>query len=78
MTEAFKYMNMRVMKNKVAVQNSPIFLLPLLLFIVSRCVLIVFTVCTRSVHGLFPYHLRFTSGDTLFFLWLALAEERGI
>ena len=37
MTEAFKYMNMRVMKNKVAVQNSPIFLLPLLLFIVSRC-----------------------------------------
>ncbi len=56
MTEAFKYMNMRVMKNKVTVQNSPIFLLPLLLFIVSRCVLIVFTVCTRSVPVSSPVH----------------------
>ena len=56
MTEAFKYMNMRVMKNKVVVQNSPIFLLPLLLFIVSRCVLIVFTVCTWSVPVSSPVH----------------------
>ena len=36
------------------------------------------TVCSRFVHVLFPYHLRFTSGDTLFFLWLAWAEEGGI
>ena len=32
---------------------------------------------SRSVPVLFPYHLRFTSGDSLFFLWLALAEEGG-
>ena len=32
----------------------------------------------QALHGLFPYHLQFTSGDSLFFLWLALAEEGGI
>ena len=32
---------------------------------------------SQSVPVLFPYHLRFTSGDSLFFLWLALAEEGG-
>ena len=40
--------------------------------------IIVFLICSRSVHVLFPYHLRFASGDTLFFLWLAWAEEGGI
>ena len=33
---------------------------------------------SRFVHVLFPDHLRFRSGDTLFFLWLAWAEEGGI
>ena len=47
-------------------------------YLVNRSSLIVFLICSRSVHVLFPYHLRFASGDTLFFLWLAWAEEGGI
>ena len=39
---------------------------------------ILFPSFSQCVPVLFPYHFRFTSGDTLFFLWLALGKEGGI
>ena len=56
MTEAFKYMNMKVVKNKGAVQNSPIFLLPLLLFYRYPFIF-------NRLHGLFPFCSRIISGS---------------
>ena len=38
---------------------------------------IVLSTCSRSVHGLFTYQLRFTSGLSSVFLWLGLVEEGG-